>query len=50
MRRQFLAIPSAILLSLIVAGSALGAFCTSESKQDVAGHTVVLWVDLSTTP
>ena len=50
MRRQFLAVPSAILLSLAVAGTALGAFCTSESKQDGAGQKVVLWVDLSTTP
>ena len=50
MRRQILAVPTAVLLSLAVAGTALGAFCTSESKRDGAGQKMVLWVDLSLDP
>jgi hypothetical protein len=45
MRRSLLAAPAALLLSLAVAGTALGAFCGVDGKPDGAGQKVVILVD-----
>lgn len=50
MRRSFISLPVALLLSLIVASTAFASFCGVDSKPSGAGQKVVLWVDLSTTP
>ena len=43
MRRAAVSLGSALMLTLIVAGTALGAHCTNESKPEGAGvHGVVL--------
>ena len=43
MRRSFLAVPLALLLSLIVAGTAFATHCGNESKQAGAGqHQTIL--------
>jgi hypothetical protein len=46
MRRSIVAVPAALLLSLVVAGTALGAFCGVDSKPSGAGQLIVLWVDI----
>ena len=48
MRRQLIALPGALVLSLVVAGTALGAFCGVDSKPSGAGQRIVLWVDIPT--
>ena len=48
MRRTFLALPAALLLSLLIAGSALATHCGNNSKPDGAGQHVVLVVNPGT--
>ena len=48
--RRLVSIPIAVLMSLIIAGTALASFCGNESKRDGAGQHATLWVDLSTAP
>ena len=52
MRRSFIAIPAAMLLSLAVAGSVLATHCGVDNKPDGAGQHVVILVGLggSVTP
>jgi hypothetical protein len=45
MRRSFLAVPLALLLSLVVAGTALATHCGNESKQAGAGQHQTILVD-----
>lgn len=45
MRRSFVAAPAALLLSLIVAGSAFATHCGNASKPDGAGQQVVVLVN-----
>src|SRR6476620_10402316 len=46
MRRSFIAIPVAMLLSLAVAGSVLATHCTVNSKPDGDGQRAVILVNL----
>src|SRR5262245_491387 len=48
MRRSFLAVPVALLLSLLVAGTAFATHCGVESKPDGAGQHMVLLVNPAT--
>lgn len=48
--RRFLAVPAAALLSILVAGTSLAAFCGVDSKPEGAGQNIVFWVDLSVDP
>jgi hypothetical protein len=48
--RRLVSVPIALLMSLLVVGTTLAAFCGNESKQDGAGQHAVLLVDLSTSP
>jgi len=45
MRRVILSIGSAVLLTLVMAGTALGAHCVNESKQEGAGVQGVVLID-----
>src|SRR5262245_46740509 len=45
MRRSLLALPLALLLSLLVAGTAFATHCGNESKKDGAGQHVSVLVD-----
>ena len=47
MRRSFIAIPAAMLLSLAVAGSVLATHCGVDNKPDGAGQHVVILVGLN---
>ena len=47
MRRSFIAIPVAMLLSLAVAGSVLATHCTVNNKPDGAGQRAVILVNPS---
>ena len=48
MRRPFIALPTALLLSVILAGTALATHCGNSSKVDGAGQKVRIVVDLAT--
>jgi hypothetical protein len=48
--RRLVSIPIAVLMSMLIAGTALAAFCGNESKQSGAGQHAVLLVNLATTP
>ena len=50
MRRIISSAGGAVLLSLVIAGTALGAHCQNESKRPDAGQHVTVIVNLSTTP
>jgi hypothetical protein len=45
MRRFWIAVPAATLLSLVVAGSAFATHCAVDNKPDGAGTRVVILVD-----
>ena len=45
MRRFLLAVPAAVLLSLVVAGSVLATHCGVDNKPDGAGQRVVILVN-----
>jgi hypothetical protein len=45
MRRHVLALPAALLLSVLVAGTAFATHCGNASKQSGAGQHVVILVD-----
>jgi hypothetical protein len=45
MTRRLIALPAAMLLSLLVAGTALATHCGVDSKPDGAGQHVVILVD-----
>jgi hypothetical protein len=48
MRRSFLAVPLALLLSLLVAGTAFATHCGNESKQAGAGQHQTILVNVAT--
>ena len=48
MRRALLSLGAAVLLTLVLAGTALGAHCVNESKQAGAGQHVVVLIDPAT--
>jgi hypothetical protein len=48
MRRLFTSMGGAVLLTLVLAGTALGAHCQNESKQADAGQHVVVTVNVVT--
>ena len=48
MRRAFLSLGSATLLTLVLAGTALGAHCVNESKKDGAGVQGVVLINPAT--
>jgi hypothetical protein len=48
MRRPLLALPVALLLSLLVAGTAFATHCGNASKPDGAGQHALIVVDLGT--
>jgi hypothetical protein len=45
MRRSLIAVPSAMVLSVAVAGSVFAAHCVNESKPDGAGQHVVVLIN-----
>jgi hypothetical protein len=48
MRRLFTSMGGAVLLTLVLAGTALGAHCQNESKQADAGQHVVVTINVLT--
>jgi hypothetical protein len=46
--RRLVSLPIAVLLSLIIAGTAFASICGNESKPEGNGQHATLWVDLST--
>ena len=48
--RRLVSIPSAVLLSLLLAGTVLASICGNESKPEGAGQHAEIWIDFSTTP
>lgn len=48
MRRSFIAVPVALLLSLVVAGTAFATHCGNESKKSGAGQHQTILVDPET--
>lgn len=45
MRRQFIALPAALLLSVVIAGTAFATHCGNTSKANDAGQHVVILVN-----
>lgn len=48
--RRLVSVPIAVLLSLIITGTALAAFCGNESKQADKGQHATLLVNLAVSP
>lgn len=45
--RRLVSLPIAVLLSLLMAGTALASFCGNDSKPGGAGQKAVLWVNIA---
>jgi hypothetical protein len=46
--RRLVSLPIAVLMSLIIAGTAFASICGNESKPEGSGQHATLWVDLAT--
>jgi len=48
--RRLVSVPAAVLLSLLIASTALASICGNESNKANAGQQSELWIDFTTSP
>jgi hypothetical protein len=48
--RRLVSIPIAVLMSLLIVGTALASICGNESNREGAGQQSELWIDFTTDP